>query len=200
MKTISIFLLAVFMAGVVKSQNIDSKLPEVGKPMPDFSFNDVHYFPKKRLNLTDFKGQWLILDCWNRYCGVCLRAMPKVDSLQREFKGKVQFLMVGYTGSQYTKRPDDKAIRKLFDYNRKIGHLDLPIAYDSVFFHRFDIRPTPYIIVVDPKGIVRGITIYLTAENINDLMANRQVELPIAYRGTVRRKLNAEERAKKTVN
>lgn len=171
-------------------------IPEVGKPMPEFTLTDVHYFAKKKVSLNDFKGKWLILDCWNRYCGVCLRAMPKINKLQDKFKDRVRFIMVGYNGSQYTKKSDDKAIRKLFEMNRKNENLKLSIAYDSLLFHRFDIWPTPYIIVIDPSGVVKGITYKLTEENINDLIEGKQVSLAKAYRFTERKKMIEEREAK----
>jgi thiol-disulfide isomerase/thioredoxin len=196
MKTIIITLLAISVTFIAKSQNVDSIYPEVGKPMPDFKFNDVQYYSKKQAGLADFKGQWLILDCWNRYCGVCLRAMPKINALQEKFKGKVQFLMVGYTGSQYTKKSDDKAIRKLYKMNRKMGNLNLTIAFDSTLFHRFDIWATPYVMIVDPTGIVRGITYKISEQNINDLLAGNHVELAKAYRFQEKKQMRKERDSK----
>jgi hypothetical protein len=40
--------------------------PEVGKPCPDFTLNNVAYYSKKKVSLNDFKGKWLILDFWNK--------------------------------------------------------------------------------------------------------------------------------------
>ena len=33
------------------------------------------------LSLSDFKGKYLLLDCWYTYCGSCYRAMPKMQKL-----------------------------------------------------------------------------------------------------------------------
>lgn len=145
----------------------------VGSPCPDFQFNEVRYFSKEKVSLKDFKGQWLILDFWNKHCGTCIEKMPETDSLQRRFSGQVSVLLVGYTGSLYTHRPDN-SIREFYSGIRERMQVNLPIAYDSVMFDRLAIGPCPYIVVVDPKGIVRAVTTRIKAKDITDFLAGRQ--------------------------
>ena len=38
------------------------------------------------LSLSDFNGKYLLLDCWNTYCGVCYKKMPKMQQLYDDFK------------------------------------------------------------------------------------------------------------------
>lgn len=38
------------------------------------------------LNLSDFKGKYLLLDCWYSYCGICYKEMPKVQKLYDKYK------------------------------------------------------------------------------------------------------------------
>ncbi len=153
----------------------------VGRICPDFKFTDVQHYAKTSVTINDFRGQWLILDCWNRYCSSCLRKMPAMDSLQKKFQSKAKVVLIGYTGSQYTKKSDDKPIRFLFEMNRKRLNLNLTIAYDSVFFHKFHIGACPYIVVVDPNGIIRGITTEFTQEDFKNMMLGKPVELTKAY-------------------
>jgi thiol-disulfide isomerase/thioredoxin len=169
-------IIALFCFDYAFSQTI-SFYPEIGKPCPDFHFTEVRYYSRKAVSLKDFRGQWLMLDFWNRYCTVCLRRMPGTDSLQKKFSKQVQFILVGYTGSRYTHRSDNKPIHELYRKFRKRLNIDLPIAYDSLLFHRFDIGACPYIVIVDPKGIVRGVTTRLNEQNIKDLLSNKIPEL-----------------------
>ncbi|RDC54139.1 hypothetical protein DU508_23180 [Pedobacter chinensis] len=175
-----IILIPVLMKA--KAQETGKNYPEVGKPMPGFKFNEVMYFTKDTVSNSDFEGQWLVLDCWNRYCSLCLKKMPALDKMRETFNKKVIFLLVGYNGSRYTKRSDDTAIRKLYEMNRLDQHLNLAIAYDSVMFHQFDIGPCPYMIIVDPKGIVRAITTSLSEPDLHNLMENKPVVFNRAYR------------------
>ena len=149
--------------------------------MPDFQL-EVQNYSKKNVSLSDFKGQWLILDFWNRYCGVCIKSFPKMDSLQRTFDGRLKIILSGYTGSKMSRQgSDDKMIREIYERNRLSNHLDLTVAFDSVLFDRYDIYATPYLIVVDPKGNVRAITTKVYKKDIEDMMAGRPVQLKPAY-------------------
>ena len=38
------------------------------------------------LSLSDFKGKYLLLDCWYTYCGVCYQKMPKVQHLYDNYR------------------------------------------------------------------------------------------------------------------
>jgi thiol-disulfide isomerase/thioredoxin len=169
-----IIAIACLQQGFAQTTNV---CPEVGQPCPDFYFKDVRFYSQKHVSLADFKGRWLVLDFWNRYCHTCMDKMPSTDSLQKTFRGQVQFLLVGYTGSHYTHHADDKAIHHLYPKLRKRLNIDLPVAYDSLLFHRFDIGACPYIVVIDPAGIVRAVTIGLNKQNMKNLMSGKPVTL-----------------------
>jgi len=38
------------------------------------------------LSVSDFKGKYLIIDCWYTYCGVCYKKFPQVQKLFDKFK------------------------------------------------------------------------------------------------------------------
>lgn len=162
----------LFTSGVAGAQPFNPHTL-VGSPCPDFRFNEVRFFRKEQVSPKDFRGQWLILDFWNKHCGTCIGKMPATDSLQRKFTGKVQVLLVGYTGSLYTHRPDN-SIREFYSGIRTRMHIDLPIAYDSVMFDRLAIGPCPYIVVIDPKGVVRAVTTEIKAKAMTEFLAGRQ--------------------------
>lgn len=157
-------------------------LPQVGQKMPDFELEGVQQFEKKTVTLSDFKGKWLVLDCWNRYCGSCVESMPKINEFNKRYGQQMQFIMVGYNGSQYGGELADKAIRADFEKYKTKYDLTFPAAFDSTIFHRFSIYSCPHIFIIDPSGIVRGITYMLTKENIEDFLAGKQPKLPRAWR------------------
>ncbi|WP_374950047.1 TlpA family protein disulfide reductase [Mucilaginibacter sp.] len=156
MKKLHLIVLLLGVASISKAQN--AFYPKVDQSCPDIYFSEVAFDEKPTFSLSDYKGKWLILDFWNRYCSTCLDHMPGKDSLQKKFPDQLKIVLVGYTGSRYTHRKDEHEIKKLYDRVRKESAIDLPVAYDSVLFHRLEIGPCPYIIVIDPQGIVRAIT------------------------------------------
>jgi len=172
------FLISFCLFLQAKSQKQNVTWLEVGKAMPDFQLADVHYFQKQNVKLKDFKDRWLILDFFGAHCGTCFESMPKTDSLRKIFSDRIDFLMVGYTGSQYSGKPDNKVVQERFERIRENCKLNLPIAYDSVLAARYDIWVTPYIVVVDAKGIIRGITYEISRQNLEDMLNGKPVTLP----------------------
>jgi thiol-disulfide isomerase/thioredoxin len=167
---ITALLLCSSLCAIAQSR---TNYPRVGSPCPELKFSEVRYDFRNKLTATDFKGQWLILDFWNRHCGSCIEKMPGMDSLQKTYPKQVKVLLVGYTGSFYTHRPDS-SIRSFYAGIRKRMQVNLPIAYDSVVFKRLEIGACPYIIVVDPKGIVRAVTIGLKTKDMAAFLAGRK--------------------------
>jgi thiol-disulfide isomerase/thioredoxin len=116
------------------------------------------------------RGKWMILDFWNSGCTSCVQSFPKVNELCKEFKGHIQFLLVGGNDKKYNKN-----IKQNFDrYTKSLG-LTIPIAYDSILFEKFKIVSVPYIVIVDPTGIVYAIpgNTELTKKNLQELIEDK---------------------------
>ena len=176
---IKIILIACVLSALGQKK-IKPASPKVGEPLPQFILADVNYYARQRVTPKDFLGKWLIIDCWNRYCSSCESSFPKTDSMQKEFSDRLQFLLVGYTGSQYMPKwgPDDKHIKSEYEEFRQKENLQLAIAFDSTLFHRFDIGGCPFEIIVDPNGIVRGVTYEIDRKDIQDFLDGKTPKLP----------------------
>lgn len=176
MKSSFLLITLLFFFCFSFSQQKKASYPAIGEPCPDFYLSDVQHYIKSQVSPEDFKNKWFILDFWNRYCGVCLGKFQLTDSLQKKFRKQIQFILVGYTGSQYTHHSDDKPIRELYERLRNQLHINLPVAYDSLLFHRFNITACPCLIIVDPKGIVRAVTSELNEQDIENIFCNDAAE------------------------
>lgn len=129
-------------------------------------------FEKKNVSLADFKGKWLILDFWNEYCTGCIKSMPKLNEIQNEFKSEVQVLMVGVP---YAKTPN--SINTLYEKLRDRYNLNFAVTFDSKLFNEFNGESFPYIIIIDPDGIIRAKTIFVGKELIQNLLLGKQNDL-----------------------
>ena len=147
--------------------------PKVGEKCPDFILSDVNFFPKKSVSLSDFKDRWLILDFWNKYCIACIKSFKKTDSLQKKYSRNLQFILIGYNGSQYSGKSDNNSVRILYDKVRNKQNLNLPIAYDSVLFDRFGVTACPHIILIDREGIIRAMTYSLSDTLLNEFLVGK---------------------------
>ncbi len=172
-------LLLCLVYSVVSAQSTDAETyPEIGKPCPDFTLEEIHHFSKKQASLKDFTGKWLILDFWTRWCSVCVKSFPHLNQLHKEFGDKVQFMSIG---------KDEDLIREIFEKFKKRYDLQFPVAYDSVLFQRFGVTSTPHVIWINERGIVQAITggQELTANNIRSFLEG---ENPKLYEKPNRRK------------
>jgi thiol-disulfide isomerase/thioredoxin len=140
---------------------------EIGNPFPDYTFTDVDHYLKKAINVTDFRGKWLVLDYWSEWCGTCIASMPKMNAIQKGLKDKVQIIMVG----TYLDKPNSNlaTTRRIYEKVRKAKNLDLVIAYDTILATRLKVGRMPDILVIDPEGILRGRFANLTLESIKSI-------------------------------
>jgi thiol-disulfide isomerase/thioredoxin len=141
--------------------------PEVGKPCPELLINNIDFYSKKKVALKDFKGKWLILDFWDKYCSSCITSFPHISAEQIELGDSAQFLMIAF-------KDFPAKNRDLFSKYHKALNLSVPSAFiDSTMYWSWVPGGLPYTIVVDPKGIVRAMTNKVSLNTLKDLMAGR---------------------------
>lgn len=169
------FLLAVLPVTHIWSQaSTTQNVLEIGKPCPVFTLRGVEDYPSSTVTLNDFKGKWLFLDFWSKGCGACIQSFPRIDSLQKKFAGKIQYLLIG-------KKDPQGEINKIYAKFRNSLHLRIAHVFDSTLLKRFNISGNPYVIVVDPKGTVQYITTGLYQDDITDLLAGHTPLLSPVY-------------------
>lgn len=159
--------LRVMAPGPVRPQ------PEVGKPMPDFALQHVTHWRLPTASLQDFRGKWLVLDFWAAFCLPCMKSFPKINSLQEQFKDRIQFVLVGkygkYAGS------DLQETKEMYEKLRERWGLNLVAAYDedgALSSQQLGIWSVPFYIYIDDEGIVRamGQGENLTEERLQSLL------------------------------
>ncbi|WP_316791470.1 TlpA disulfide reductase family protein [Pedobacter frigoris] len=135
--------------------------PEIGKSVPPFEFTKFEGPVKRELSNNGLKGRFVILDFWSTGCGACIASMPKMYSLSEKFKDKVDIILVGMEEKQ-------RSISGLYKVIKEKNNLDLISAYDSLYFHKFVHSTVPYLVWIDPQGIVKAITtnVEATEENL----------------------------------
>ena len=120
-----------------------------GDSIPEFEF--ASFYDGNEASLKNLKGKFIILDFWNTGCLACISSMPKMDSLQRSFDGKLQVI--------YITKNSREEVKKLFS-KIKLQKPNVPfvvndqIFYDSLFPHIGD----PLHIWIDKTGIITAIT------------------------------------------
>ena len=118
---------------------------DIGQEAPGFSLKDTGGKP---VSLKDFRGEKIvILDFWASWCSPCLRAIPELNKLQKDYAEKdVQVLGINIQESPA------KAISIKVKYMVKY-----PILLDikGTVAKDYKVRGIPNLILVDKDGVVQ---------------------------------------------
>ncbi|MDO3641257.1 TlpA disulfide reductase family protein [Mucilaginibacter sp. L3T2-6] len=98
LKTSLLAFLCLFFQAYAQPGNTYKAL-KTGDKMPDMQISGLLNYeaggkPADQIRMSQFNDQLLILDFWGTYCTPCLHLLPKYDTLQNQFAGKIQFLLV----------------------------------------------------------------------------------------------------------
>jgi thiol-disulfide isomerase/thioredoxin len=121
----------------------------VGRPAPDFEIPDLDSL--KPVSLKDFRGRVVILDFWATWCGPCLMAMPRIQTVADRFAQQpVTFL--GVNSDQRERR--NAALQFMRQKN-----LTMPQVWDerNAVNATYLIQGIPSSIIIDQQGIVQAI-------------------------------------------
>jgi len=117
-----------------------------GKSAPDWKLKDLD---GKTHTLKQYRGKVVLLDFWYRGCPWCIRAMPQLNQLARDFQGKpVQVL-----GMNIDKDTADAqfVVDKL--------KLNYPNLRAGEMPKQYGVTGYPTVFVIDRKGVIRDIDI-----------------------------------------
>lgn len=170
-KVIMLFLLLLIsISWSIAQKSKTSREAIVGQPCPDLYFQKTINFNKPTLYLHELRGKWVILDLWSMHCGACIASFPHISEKQAKFKDKVQFLMGTYDD------PEGKNAAIYMRFNKML-HLQMPCVFNGTsetkptdLFKQFKVGGLPFVVIIDPQGIVRVVTLTVNEEQIQSLL------------------------------
>src|SRR4051812_2710890 len=119
-----------------------------GTTAPDFT---AYSFDKKPVKLSDFKGQYVLVDFWAPWCGPCKMTMPNMEKLHQKLGSKglvVLGVCVWDTQASFDKWQKSPQVKtsylKVFD---RAGHDPSNIAQKL-----YSVSGIPTFYLVDPEG------------------------------------------------
>lgn len=129
---------------IIKKIDLAKKLGK-GAPAPGFSFEDID---GRKVTLEDLRGQYVYIDVWATTCGPCLKQMPFLKEIKKEFKGEnISFICISVD------KQKDKEKWKKMVAKKAVGGIQL-LAGDQGGQFKTDylIKGIPHFILLDKDG------------------------------------------------
>jgi thiol-disulfide isomerase/thioredoxin len=105
----------------------------------------------KSIDLSQFKGQVVMINFWASWCGPCREEMPLLEDIYKKYKP------MGFTMLAVNVEPDPK------EAEAWLGKLSKPVTFpvafdvDSKVSKLYKVETMPSTVIVDRKGNVRAL-------------------------------------------
>lgn len=117
---------------------------KIGDTVPHTRLAASNY-KRDYIDLAEFRGKTTVLVFWSQVCINCFKSFPKIDSLQKEFGDKVQFILV----TTNTAAETDAFFKK----RKRIFRPDVPMIHDrEITPALFPRNGVPFHVWIDKNG------------------------------------------------
>ena len=67
------------------------KTLSIGDSLPPYAYVDKN---GKTVQIDEFRGRWVLLDFWSRGCGPCIKAVPELGAVSKEFEDRLAVVSI----------------------------------------------------------------------------------------------------------
>jgi len=117
-------------------------MPQVGQAAPELSAKEWINL-KSPGTLGDLRGKVVLVEFWATWCGPCIRAIPHLNALQREYAGK-KFQLLSFVEEGH--KTMDRFLAK--------HRVEYPIGLESSSLEDYGVSGIPHAFVIDQYGKV----------------------------------------------
>lgn len=123
----------------LKKLAIGQEAPEIALPDPE----------GKIVKLSSFRGKFILVDFWAKWCGPCRAENPNVVKAYNQFKDKGFDIL-----SVSLDRTKEDWVKAIQDDGLTWNHVSDLKFFDSQAAKDYNINAIPFSILIDPKGII----------------------------------------------
>lgn len=121
--------------------------PVVGQTAPNFAIPDT---AGRMHTLESTRGKYVLLDFWGTWCAPCMRAIPKLKTLQQQYAA--QMTLVGIAAE--SEKNKLVWIRTIREKNLNWLHLSELKTDKGPVTARYNIEGYPTYVLLDPNGVI----------------------------------------------
>lgn len=149
-KIIITFVLIVLSSLEVLPQTTPEPLV-AGAIAPPITLKTVFHSPiGSRHDAIDTKGKVAVLDFWATWCGPCVQALPHLNTLAEQFRGKVKFVVIT--------DEEEWRVEKFLRIKPISDSIWIGLDSDRSTFKAYGVLPLPHVVLIDQKGVIAGVT------------------------------------------
>ena len=118
-------------------------------------FTDYTDYKGGKKSLDSFKGKFVYIDIWATWCGPCIRQIPSLQSLEKEYHGKnIEFISISTDESRRSGGSWEAAEKKWRNFvkAKQLTGTQLWAGLDASFQQEYQINTIPRFILIDPEG------------------------------------------------
>jgi len=134
--------------GDPESAEETSQHPWIGKPAPDFQFQDAD---GQSTSLSDFQGKAVLINFWQVRCVPCRLEMPYIQEIYEEWSGKELVVLAINFGEDPSQVG---AFLQTYGFS-------FPVLLDmrGTIAQMYNVRPIPTTFLIDKDGIIQDMKI-----------------------------------------
>lgn len=130
---------------------------EFSKGTPSPTFVNYENFAGGNTSLSELKGKYVYMDIWATWCGPCIKEIPALKRVEKQFEGKnIQFISISVDEGRGYKGNAAEAYKgwKKMVAEKELGGMQLMTdnGFNSDFIKSYKINGIPRFILIDPEG------------------------------------------------
>ena len=151
-------ILFIIIAGLVYYFLLRSAEGNTGKTAPDFT---TELITGETFNLSDLRGEYVLLDFWGSWCPPCRRDNPNLGKLHDEFNGKTfkdakNFNIVTVALEKNGRRWEKAAKKDGFRWPYQIVTEAKAVLLSPIAL-KYAVKDIPAKFLIDPEGQIVGV-------------------------------------------